>query len=259
MLRLGCLSLLLFAACSGEVISDNLEGLDPAEQVAQTKWVELALPVFNTKCVMCHDGSMPNIGYIAGTDDLMKRETLVTYMPAVINLGAPMSSRILTKGGHTGPALEAKEASNILEWIKAEAAARPQGEPIRTAQFVPMVCTAGNPGDATCPINIVDLSTLGVAGATAEVVVTQLVSDAYLTNIKVKAGAEGLYVQHPVFETWPMGMPQPDPIDRWFNVVINIAANAESPIGTGEGTFTNWKVTDPLSLRVDVIEKQRMQ
>ena len=257
MVRLG-LSLLLFAACSGEVISDNLEGLKPEEQVAQQKWVDLALPVFTTKCVMCHDGSMPMIGYLSGPGDLEKRETLVTYMPAVVNLGAPQSSRILTKGSHTGPALESKEASNILEWIKAEALARPQGEPIRTAKMMPLVCTMGNPGTPECPINTIDLTPLGVAGS-VEVVVTQLVSDAYLTNIKVKAGAEGLYISHPLFETWPMDMVKPDPIDRWFNVVINIAANAEAPIGTGEGTYTGWKVTDALSFRVDVIEKQRMQ
>jgi hypothetical protein len=244
------------AACSGEIMSDNLVGLSPQEQVARQKWVDAALPVFQANCVMCHDGSMPNIGYLAGASDLEKRETLVTYMPAVVNLSAPQSSRVLTKGAHTGPALEATQSTAILEWIKAEALARPDVEPIRTEKMVLMPCTSGNPGDPTCPINSIDLTPLGVAG-TVEVVVTALSNAAYLTNIQVKAGAMGVYLSHPMFETWPMDMVTPDPIDRWFNVVINIAPNAMSTIGTGEGTFADWNVNDPISLRVDEIGPQK--
>jgi hypothetical protein len=256
--RLGLIPLVLFAAaCTGDIQADNLEGLDPEEQIAQQKWVEEALPVLTANCLMCHDGSMPMIGYIAGATDLDKRETLVNYMPAVVNLAAPSSSRMLTKGAHTGPALEATQTTSILNWIKAEAKARPEVPPVRTDKMVAQACTAGNPGDPTCPINTVDLTPLGVPG-TLEYVATSLVSDAYLTNIKVKAGAMGLYISHPIFETWPMDMVKPDPIDRWFNVVINIAPNAEAVIGTGEGTYTAWKITDALSFRVDVIGPQKM-
>jgi len=259
--RLGLVAIAAsLAACSGEILSDNLEGLNPQEQVARQKWVDLALPVFQAAtCIMCHNGSMPNIGYLEGAGDFEKRDTLVAYMPAVVNLAAPMSSRILTKGAHTGPALEAKQASDVLEWIQAESLARPDVPPVRTAKMVLQPCTMGNPGDPACPINMIDLTPLGAAG-TLEVVVTQLVSDTYLTNIKVKAGATGMYLQHPIFETWPpdnMDKPKPDPIDRWFNVVLNLAPNAESALGTGEGTYTGWKAADPISFRVDVIEAQR--
>jgi len=249
----------LLTACSGEIQSDIYEDLNPKEQVALEKWVEKALPVLGTKCVMCHDGSMPNIGYLSGATDLEKRMTLIAYMPAVVNMNAPQSSRMLTKGSHTGPALEAIEASNILQWIVAERDARPDIAPIRSAQMVPTLCTAGNPGDPTCMINMIDLSSLGQPG-TLEVVVSQLVADSYLTNIQIKAGANGLHIAHPVFESWPAGAmePKPDPIDRWFNVDVQIAPNAAQTIGTGEGTFKDFNVADALSMRFDIYEMKTM-
>ncbi|HEY5924935.1 MAG TPA: hypothetical protein VIV11_24810 [Kofleriaceae bacterium] len=260
MIRLGLLAVVFVsAACSGEIQSDIYEDLDPRQQVALEKWVEKALPVLGTKCVMCHDGSMPMIGYLSGATDLEKRDTLIAYMPAVINMNAPQSSRMLTKGDHTGPALEAKEASDILTWINAERDARPEIPPIRTTQMVPQLCTMGNPGDPNCPINMIDLTELGQPGR-VEVVVSQLVADSYLTNIKIVAGAAGLHVTHPVFESWPAGAtePKPDPIDRWFNVDINLAPAAESAIGTGEGTFVGFNVADALSIRFDVFEMQKL-
>jgi hypothetical protein len=247
------------SACSGEIQSDIYEDLEPKDQVALEKWVEKALPVLSAKCVMCHDGSMPMIGYLAGASDLEKRDTLIAYMPAVININAPMSSRMLTKGSHTGPALEAKEASDILTWIEAEAQSRGTNpNPLRSAMFTPMLCTGGNPGDPTCPINMVDLSSLGQP-ATLEIVVTQLVADLYLTNIAITAGPAGLHITHPLIESWPAGAmePKPDPIDRWFNVDLNIAPAAQATIGTGEGSFTGFGAADPLSIRFDVYEMQQ--
>lgn len=259
MVRLGTVTIaILLSACSGEIQSDIYEDLNPKDQVALEKWVEKALPVLSAKCVECHGGAMPMVAYLAGADDIMKRETLLAYMPAVINLTAPMSSRMLTKGSHTGPALEAKEASDILSWIIAERDARGgTGTVIRSDKFTPMLCTGGNPGDATCPINMVDLTALGQP-ATLEVVVTQLVADLYLTNIQLTAGAAGLHVTHPTFESWPAAAtdPKPDPIDRWFNVDLNIAPAAVAPIGTGEGSFTGFGAADPLSIRFDVYEMQ---
>jgi hypothetical protein len=122
-----------------------------------------------------------------------------------------------------------------------------------------MLCTMGNPGGPDCPINSIDLAGLGQPG-TLEVVVSKLVADAYLTDIKIKAGAAGLHIAHPLFESWPAGAmePKPDPIDRWFNVDLQIAPNAEATVGTGEGTFTGFNVADPLSVRFDIFEMKTM-
>ncbi len=263
MVRPGYIAIaLLVSACSGEIQSDIYENLDPKDQVALEKWVDKALPVFSSKCVMCHDGSMPDVTpvpppYLAGASDLEKRDTVLAHMPAVINLSAPQSSRVLTKGAHTGPALDATEASAILSWIVAERDAHAdEVVVIRSEKFTLMLCTGGMPGvDPTCPINTVVLDALGVP-ATLEFVATPLVSDLYLTNIKLKAGAMGLHVVHPMFEAWPPDAtePTPDPIDRWFNVDLNLQPDTEAPIGTGEGTYVGFKGTDALSIRFDVFE-----
>lgn len=257
MVRPGYIAIaLLVSSCTGDIQSDIYENLDPKDQVALEKWVDKALPVFSAKCVMCHDGSMPDIGYLAGATDIEKRDTLIAHVPAVVNLSAPRSSRVLTKGAHTGPALDATEATDILSWIVAERDARSdEVVVIRSDKFTPMLCTGGNAGDPTCPINTIVLDALGVP-ASVEFVATPLVSDLYLTNIKLKAGAMGVHIQHPMFETWPADAtePTPDPIDRWFNVDLNLQPNTESLIGTGEGTFVGFKGTDALSIRFDVYE-----
>jgi hypothetical protein len=242
----------LLAACSGEIMSDIYENLDPKDQVALEKWVEKALPVLSKKCVMCHDGSMPMIGYLSGATDIEKRDTLIAYMPAVINMSAPQSSRMLTKGEHTGPALDAKEASDILSWIVAEREARgTMTEPIRSPKIVQMLCT-GPP----CPINTLDLSAV-VAGASVTFEVSQLAGALYLTNINLVPGPMGVHVVHPMFESWDPASPnpKPDPIDRWFNVDLNLAPNANpASIGTGEGTFVGFEAAHELSMRFDVLE-----
>jgi hypothetical protein len=255
--RLGFIALVLVSACTGEIQSDNLEGLSPQEQVAQTMWVDKALPVLAGKCTMCHDGSMPNIGYIAGADDLMKRDTLINYVPRIVNMGAPQSSRILTKGDHSavggGPALDVTEASAILAWIVAERDARPQADVIRTMQAPMMVCTA-----PPCPVNVVDISGLGAAGS-VEFTISQVGADSYFTDLKIKAGAEGLYVEHPLLESWPTGAtePKPDPLDRFFAIQQNIEPDMELVLGTA--SVTGFSATDAISLRFDVVEKKRMQ
>jgi hypothetical protein len=257
--RLGYLAPLLFvAACTGEIQSQNLEGLSPAEQVAQTMWVEKALPIFIAHCTQCHDGSMPNIGYIAGTDDLMRRETLVNYVPRIVNLGAPQSSRVLTKGDHTatggGPALSANEASDILMWIIAEAKARPAPPVIRTMQMPAIVCTT-TPADPAC-LNTVDLSSLGQA-ATLTFVLQAVGSDSYYTSLKLTAGANGLYVEHPLIESWPAGAtdPKPDPVDRFFAIQENLTANMALTLGeTGTASIAGFNANDPISFRFDVFE-----
>jgi len=69
-----------------------------------------------------------------------------------------------------GPALLASQASDLLEWIKAEKDAQPitgEEEPqIETVAFIPAICTSGTPSvppaapNPTCPVNDVDLWTL---------------------------------------------------------------------------------------------------
>lgn len=260
MVRLCLLALSAVAACTGEIQSENLVGLPIKEQIAQQAWQEKAMPVLGVKCVMCHDGSMPMIGYLAGADDLMRRDTLISYVPRVVNLTAPGSSRMLTKGSHTGPALDITEVMDILTWIRAEAKARESMLPpaIRTDPVTAQICT--NPAvPAECPLNSVDLTPLGAAG-TFEFKVQQVGPDAYFTDLKVKAGAEGIYLEHPLFESNPAGstMPIPDPVDRFFATTLNIMANAEAPLSGTAQSFAGFNASEPLSFRFSIVEKYRL-
>jgi hypothetical protein len=267
--RLACLALLvpLGAACDGTIQSKLTEGVSPEEAVAIEKWEKKAMPVFSgdrTKCVTCHDGTVTAAPpYLAGDDDLAKRETLVAFMPKVVNLLSEQSSRIVTVGDHTamggGPAMLTTEQTDVFEWIDAERLARPVPDPIRTDPFTPMLCTSGNPGDVTCPINTVDLSAVGPTPvpATFSFVLQSVNGDSYYTQLKLKAGADGVYIEHPQIETYVDGGTDPtaDPLDRLFAVVLNIQANQEMPIGSGTATIVGFKPTDPISFRFDVIDK----
>ena len=127
----------LAAACTGDIEDKSLQGLTPAEALAKTRWLKDAEPVFQAKCFMCHDGSMatavpPPDPYLAGMGDMAIRDTAIAYVPQLVNLGAPRSSRVLSKGMHEGPALTAQEASKILGWIQAEHDARPPAMIIET-------------------------------------------------------------------------------------------------------------------------------
>jgi hypothetical protein len=256
-IRLGYLGLLFVAACTGEIGASNEEGLSPEELVAQNAWVDKALPVFANNCNQCHGGSMPMVAYIDGDTDLHRRDTLLNYVPRIVNLGAPQSSRVLTKGDHTatggGPALLAPQASDILQWIVAEAKVHPI-TPLRTAQATAQLCLS-SPGNMDCPMNTVDLTALGTA-ATLTFYLSAVGADSYYTQIKLKAGAAGLYYEHPLIESWPAGAtdPKPDPIDRFFASQMNLMPDQEITIGDGTATISGFAPADPISFRFDVFE-----
>jgi len=260
---LGCVVPLF--ACSGSVDSGEDEGLTPEQALAQSRWLHEALPVLTAVCRECHDGSMetapiPSPGFLGGANDLDIRETLIAYQPTVVNLGAAQSSLLLTKGEHDGaPAFEADQASAVLGWITAEAKARQDANPpIRTGMVVSQLCTGGAPGSPTCPINTVDLSALNVAGASFSFIAQAAGADLYLTNMQFTPGAEGLYVEHPIIESYPAGAtdPVPDPIDRFFNVVLNLQTGAAPAIlGNGTASFAGFAPADPISLHFVALDK----
>src|SRR5262249_40548506 len=155
---------------------------------ARQAFVSKAKPVFDSVCVSCHAGSVANVGFLAGKDALSERATIMAFDPQVVNLEAPQSSRVLTKGPHSGPELLPQQLSDVLEWISAERDAVGTGglgPELATARFTPLLCTSGNPGDPTCPINYVDLTGIlqGWAGAQIKMVAQPLSQDLYVTNL----------------------------------------------------------------------------
>src|SRR5262249_31798739 len=93
--------------CAGLIGGDGDSILTPEQKLAQQKWLETALPVFKQNCVQCHTGSDPTTAFLMATSDLGMRQALLDFDPQVVNLEAPDSSRVLTKGAHAGPPLDA--------------------------------------------------------------------------------------------------------------------------------------------------------
>jgi mono/diheme cytochrome c family protein len=254
-------SLLLAMGCSGLIDGGSNGDLTPEEVEARRLWVEKALPQFQTNCVVCHDGSRANIGFLTGGGDLEKRDAIMAYTPTVVNLDAPSSSRALTKGIHEGPALDAIQSSDILEWVNAEKLAGVvTGEEVprlETAQVLPQICTSGLPDapgtpNPLCPVNKIPLAELGATGAEIHFVVQSLGSGLYMTNLKLVPAADGAFIDHPLFVAYPDGAaPKADTIDRFFNVKMNLMAAAtleEQTIAGGNAAFVGFFPTDKLSI-----------
>lgn len=266
-LSLGALAALSLLGCSGLI--DDGEGdssITPEEKAAREIFVSKAKPILDTSCASCHSGSDPTVAFLAGADPMAVRQTLLKFDPQVVNLEAATSSRLLTKGAHSGPALLASQAADLIEWVQAERdAANVTGtgeQSLATAPFSPLLCTSGNPGDATCPINIVDISPLvtGWAGAQIKFVAQPLGTDLYVTNLALITGSEGVYIEHPLFVSWPNdgSQPLPDTLDRYFNVKMNLkAGDAPAPIGGGTAAFINFNPQNKLTLNFKVVEKHR--
>lgn len=249
-LSVGALALVSLVGCTGLIGGGGGGEGDAAKKM----WIDKAAPVLLTNCVSCHNGSRPMINFLEGTGDLVIRDTLLAFEPAVVNLDAPASSRLLTKGIHDGPALLASQASDLLEWIGAEKDAQPdpgdEGPTLETVKFTPAICTSGTPPAPTCPVNDVDLTDLGLPGAKLHFVAQALGSGLYLNQLSVIAGTDGVYMEHPLFASWPTDGSETrfDTIDRFYNVKLNQMAGSTAQIGGGTAAFIGFNAVDKISI-----------
>jgi hypothetical protein len=269
MVRLTVAAAALFAmvGCSGLIDGGGSGGLTPEQQEARRLWVEKALPQFQANCTVCHDGARANVEFLTGAGDLDKRDSILAYTPGVVNLDAPASSRVLTKGLHEGPALLATQSSDILEWVNAEKAAAPgpgdEGPALETAQFLVSVCTSGLPDapgapNPNCLVNKIGLTDIGATGAEIQFVAQSVGSGLYLTNLRLVPSTDGAYIEHPLFVSYPAPteadpnpLPKADTIDRFFSVKMNLqqAATAdEQLIQGGTAAFVGFFATDKIAI-----------
>lgn len=261
--KLLVVSVLGLVGCTGLIEQQGQEGLSPEEAAAQAAWLQKAMPTFKANCTMCHDGSMASAvpmppAYLQGDSDLHIRDTILKFTPPVINLDSPPSSRVVVKGPHEGPAMSAQDTSNVVEWLMAEQAAAPAGNVIESAPMTAMPCT-GAVGGPTCPVNHIDLSSLGAAGASIDFEAMTIGSDLYLIDLKVTAGTDGAYVDHPLFLSHPADAMKPtaDPIDRYYNVQLDVMSGMNSALGDGTASFTGFNIADPITVRFTTVDKYR--
>jgi len=255
-LSAGAVAMVALMGCTGLIPGDATD----ESALAKKAWSEKAAPVLATNCAACHNGSRPMIEFLSGDNDMAMRDAILAFQPAVVNLDAPASSRLLTKGVHDGPALLASQASDLLEWIKAEKDAAPvtgEEEPqIETVAFIPAICTSGTPPAPECPVNDVDLSPYGLAGAKLHFVAQALGSGIYLNQLSIVAGADGVYLEHPLFASYPSDGSETkfDTIDRFFNIKINAMAASTTMIGGGTAAFIGFNATDKLSIHFKTLK-----
>ena len=281
MVRLSAgLTFIVLAGCTGLISGPETGGsgnLTPEQQVAANKFKTDAYPIFNTICSACHAGTDPATAFVQATSIDGMRKQLLGFDPQVVNLDAPESSRVLTKGAHEGPALDATQSAAILGWIQAEkdaASTSTTTVEITTDEIIPALCTGGVAGDVAgcstgdpthcCPVNQVGLDKLGLIGAEIDFVAQPLSSDLYVSDLYLKASTDGVYLEHPLFVSWPdKGDPIPDSIDRFFAVKMNLAMTttpAVCPgsscdhIGAGAAAFIGFAPANKLSITFKVLE-----
>jgi len=255
---IGCTGLISGGGTTG---GGGDDGPSQQQQDAATKWKSEALPVLKQNCVACHNGSRASIDFLAGADDTAIHDKVLKFDPAVVNLEAATSSRLITKGQHDGPPFTAEQSAAVLGWIQAEreSATHDPANPVvqlATTEMAVQLCTSGLPDNTagTCPTNHLSLATVPTVGATvpgAEISFTaqSLVSGLYLTNLKVSGGTAGVYLEHLLFVSRPTkGDPFPDQIDRYFATKLNVMANGSSPLGGGTEQFGGFAATDKVEV-----------
>jgi hypothetical protein len=255
---------LVTAGCTGLLEDGGRSvdgGLTPAQVAARSAWLQEALPALEgATCVPCHDGSTAGIGLFQADSGIGMRDTLLGYTPKVVNLDAPPSSRLLTRGPHDGRALKADEISDILGWIQKEKDAAPAsdaGAILKTAAFQPLFCTAGLPGDPTCPINTVGLDDLGATGGAIAFVAQAMTSGLYVSDLKLVPGPGGASIEHPLFVSLPDGSePAPDPADSFSGAKLNLMRTAtpqEQQIGGGTAVLVGFVASAKITIHFKAV------
>lgn len=268
LVRLSATAAALFAvSCTGLIDDGGLGNQTPAQAEARRAWLQEAQPVLAQNCSACHNGSRPGVGFLEGADPLAQRDDILANDPVVVNLTAPQSSRVLTKGLHEGPAFTAAQTSSVLQWIQKQKDAEgsvggDESNTIKTTPFLPLICNSGAPGTTDCPFNDVSLDEAGSPGSKIRFTVQALGSGLYLSNMKLVPGPDGAYVEHPLFVSLPdTADAKPDTIDRFFAVKMNLAAatpEAEQQIAGGTAAFVGFSATDKLAIYFKKVDKFQM-
>ncbi len=282
LLRITAMALLV-AGCVGEIPQTGGSTdptVTPEQRIAMQKFETEAFPIFNSVCAACHAGSYPEVMFLKQnpgdtlTAALMRPAILAfrdpTSMVSVINFEDPSTSALLTRGAHEStPALSGPQHDAFYDWLNAEKDAQTAMTTTTTLETVKvdvLPCT-GVAGDATCPVNRIQLDSLGFAGAEIDFLAQAVGGSLYVTDLYVKAGAVGLYLEHPLFASWPTtGDGIVDTVDRFGAVKLNLPASTTAAacpgpscdhLGVGEALFVGFPSSNKISVSFRVIDKHR--
>lgn len=209
--------------------------LDAQQQFTQRAWPALA------GCVGCH-GAQPTIDFLApGTPD-GAYASLFAFQPAVVDLGAPSASLLVTMGKHTGPALDQQSAQDVLTWIEQERSERVTPNP--TIAVGPIDLSLGSPAQLALP-----------TGGTIAFTPTSVAGGLQLSQLAITAPAGGLHVVHPLFVLDPAKLPAVvDALDRFADVDVRLGAGERYDLGGGDALFLDFDPSTPLSIHFQKLE-----
>jgi hypothetical protein len=258
-LSVGALALMAVVACNGLVSTGGSGGGGggsgtPEEQAAITAWLQSAQPALTAGgCFGCHAGTdSASPPFLVGSTNLDIRTTLIGFTPQVVNLSAPQVSQLITKGAHEGPALASAQETAVLDWIMDEATAAASGSgsgsSYTAGPFVVNLCTSGTAPSTTCPVNNFDLSSL-IPGSSIQFVAQPLSDSIYVSELMLVTGPMGAYINHPLFVSVDsMGDQNPDDIDRFNSVELDIQGSGSAQIGGGAAGFDGFLPTNKLEI-----------
>lgn len=216
----------------------------PAGPTAADVFATRVEPMLASRCGACHGADRTGPDFLRPNPDV--RTTLLGY-PAIVSLTSPDSSRLLTKGEHSGPALSSGEADIVRNWIALEAAEGTMVDPVeREIATTPIAVTEG--------FNAIPLDVLGLPGSTLHFVGARVGDGMFLDSVTIVAGPMGARVEHPVFVTWIDGAPTADPVDRFAGVEIAVDPNTSRPFDTGTVVLTTFPEGALLSVHFDAAE-----
>ena len=178
------------------------------------------LPLITTACGGCHGGT--NAAAPAWMQPAPDEYTTVTSWPRLVELTAPATSMLLTKGVHQGPAWMVEQASTILSWIELERDEHPVDMVVET-----------NAIDIVDGANRLPLDIIDAPGSVLTFTAQKLTYGLYLSNIAITAGVDGVHFKHPLFVTWQGTTPTPDPVDSFDVVEMDLAQGSSRAIGGG--------------------------
>jgi hypothetical protein len=196
---------------------------------------EALLPAFQTACGdACHGlGGSGAPSYLGGTDPY----ATIKAFPGIV-VATPAQSIVLTKGQHEGPALADPLKTEVAQWLAAEAPSAVVAGPTQTAPI--NVLTTGT--------NSVDLSKLGVAGASITFTATTSGNILTLNAITFVAPASTpVQIAFPIFYVNPATGSQVED-DDFSNVTQTVPAGASATLGPGILPITGWATGDTLQI-----------
>mgnify|MGYP001556911310 CR=1 FL=1 len=210
------------------------------QALVKLQFEEEVAPLLSGYCAGCH-GADTSVPFLAGASSMYGS---VMEWPNLISLKVPASSSLLSKGAHSGPAWQPEQADIVRDWIQQEALLAPDDLlALETAPFVPTV------GE-----NLIDLSPVGLVGASLSFRMEPLSNGMYLSRMAINATSEGVHIVHPTFVPWEGDTPNPDPVDRFSG--LDLFAGAQESVSVGGGTLILVDIapSSPLSIRFAVAE-----